>query len=54
MQLSSWGTYSLACVRIEAEPPAASGLQVGVVQVDRVPLAPKDGPDTLVVSITLT
>jgi len=54
VQLSSWGTYSLACVRIEAAPPAASGLQSGVLQVDSVPLAPKNGPDTLVVSITLT
>jgi hypothetical protein len=49
-----WGTYSEACVGVRAEPPAGGSLQETRVQVDQVPLAPRDGPDTLAIRLTLT
>jgi hypothetical protein len=52
--LFAWGTFALACVRLEVEPPAGSALQAGVRQVDSVPLAPKERADTLVVRVTLS
>jgi hypothetical protein len=48
-----WGTYSEACVGIRAEPPEGSALREARVQVDRVPLEPRDGPDTLPIRLTL-
>lgn len=53
VQLSAWGTFSMACVRLEAEPPPGGGLPSRVVQVDSVPLSPTNGPDTLEVQISL-
>jgi len=50
----SWGTFSESCVNVRAEPPANQGLREATVQVERVPLHPKDGPDTLTLRLTLT
>jgi hypothetical protein len=41
-------------VNVRAEPPANQGLREATVQVERVPLHPKDGPDTLTLRLTLT
>ena len=50
----SWGTFSESCANVRAEPPANQGLREATVQVERVPLHPKDGPDTLTLRLTLT
>lgn len=49
----SWGTYTEACVTVRAEPPAGAPLEEAQVLVDRVPLTPRDGPDTLTLRLTL-
>ena len=52
--LWEWGTFSRACVHIDAAPPAASGLLAGTAEYDSVPLDPTHGPDTLTVQLTLS
>lgn len=53
VQAWSWGTHTYACVRVHAEPPAGSALRDARVQVDRVLLRLRDGPDTLAIRLTL-
>lgn len=48
-----WGTFSEACVRVTAEPPAGSALLGATVQIGAVPLHPKNGLDTLSVDLRL-
>jgi hypothetical protein len=50
----SWGTFAESCVRVRAEPLVDRALREAAVQVERVPLHPKDGGDTLTLRLTLT
>ncbi|MDH4043936.1 MAG: hypothetical protein OEW06_05695 [Gemmatimonadota bacterium] len=48
-----WGTYTEVCVGVRAKPPAGRALRETSVQVENVRLRPQDGPDTLVLRLTL-
>ena len=49
-----WGTFTHACVRVDAEPPAGGTLAAASSQIASVPLDPKSGPDSLTVDVTLS
>jgi len=51
--VSGWGTFTHACIRVEAAPPAGSALAAASSQIASVPLDPKSGPDTLTADLTL-
>ncbi len=51
--LSEWGEFPAACVRVLAVPPPDRELQSASVQLDRLPLERRDGPDTLALRLTL-
>lgn len=51
--LSELGEFPAACVRVLAEPPPDRELQSASLQLDRLPLERRDGPDTLALWLTL-
>lgn len=51
--ISEFGTFSQACVQVDAEPPQGLGLAATGVQLGAVPLR-QQGLDTLVVRLTLS